>query len=75
MCECSLLPLIHSDVNQIEGVYALLPKSFPAVGGNEGVGRIVAVGPNVKELHVGDFVIPSRPMLGKASFLFLFFLF
>lgn len=42
---------------QVEGSYGILPAT-PAVGGNEGVGEITAVGPGVKQLAVGDWAIP-----------------
>jgi len=56
-------PINPADINMIEGTYSIRPK-LPAVGGNEGVGRIVAVGPKVKDLSIDDFVIPTRPGLG-----------
>lgn len=42
---------------QVEGSYGVLPP-LPAVGGNEGVGEITAVGSAVSRLAVGDWVIP-----------------
>ncbi|CAG8558678.1 9069_t:CDS:2, partial [Acaulospora colombiana] len=61
-------PINPSDINQIEGAYPLKPifrnqlgdvKFDPAVavGGNEGVAEVIAVGENVKEISVGDWVI------------------
>ena len=44
---------------QVQGVYAKLPASLPAVGGNEGVGVVVAVGAGVTSLAAGDRVIPA----------------
>ncbi len=58
-------PINPSDLNQIYGSYALLPESLPAVGGNEGVGVVEAVGKDVKSLKTGDLVIPSTSLLGK----------
>eukprot|EP01095_Lingulamoeba_sp_RSL-Kostka_P003384 TRINITY_DN14370_c0_g1_i1.p1 TRINITY_DN14370_c0_g1~~TRINITY_DN14370_c0_g1_i1.p1 ORF type:complete len:379 (+),score=138.42 TRINITY_DN14370_c0_g1_i1:37-1137(+) len=55
-----------ADVNMIQGVYGIKP-SLPATGGNEGVGEIESVGANVKNLKVGDVVIPSNPGLGTWS--------
>ena len=36
-------PINPSDINQIQGVYPVQPP-LPAVGGNEGVGRVAATG-------------------------------
>ena len=57
-------PINPSDINMIEGRYALLPDKLPYVAGNEGVGKVVGVGRNVNCLKVGDMVIPDRPLLG-----------
>lgn len=56
-------PINPSDINMIEGTYPVLP-SLPAVAGNEGVGQIVAVGGNVKNVKPNDFVLPSKPGFG-----------
>lgn len=56
-------PINPSDLNMIEGTYAISP-ALPTVAGNEGVGVIEAVGPNVTSLKVGDRVIPSKPGFG-----------
>jgi len=53
-------PINPSDINRIEGVYPVRP-SLPAVGGYEGVGEVEALGPGVKNLSIGDRVIPSPP--------------
>jgi len=63
-------PVNPSDINMIEGTYPVLP-SLPAVAGNEGVGQIVALGGNVKNLKVNDFVLPSKPGFGN---IFIYFL-
>lgn len=47
----------------IAGVYPVRPP-VPAVGGYEGVGEVYAVGSGVKDLSVGDWVIPSPPSSG-----------
>jgi trans-2-enoyl-CoA reductase len=60
MLACALNP---SDVNTIEGSYGLKP-ALPAVGGNEGVGVVVAAGPNVKGLRVNDWVVPASAGFG-----------
>lgn len=57
-------PINPADINQVEGVYRLLPK-LPAVGGNEGVSRVISVGEAVKGLKVGDWVIPRSAGLGS----------
>ncbi|CEP23922.1 unnamed protein product [Cyberlindnera jadinii] len=59
-------PINPSDINQLEGVYPSKPEKTTkygteepaAIAGNEGLFEIVQVGPNVKELSVGDHVIP-----------------
>ncbi|ESQ54264.1 hypothetical protein EUTSA_v10025585mg [Eutrema salsugineum] len=56
-------PINPADINQIEGVYPVRPP-LPAVGGQEGVGEVYAVGSRVKSLSPGDFVIPS-PILSS----------
>ena len=56
-------PINPSDINQIEGKYAILP-SLPAVCGNEGVGIVTQVGNAVKHLAVGDHVIPIQSSQG-----------
>ncbi|XP_003800812.1 enoyl-[acyl-carrier-protein] reductase, mitochondrial isoform X2 [Otolemur garnettii] len=56
-------PINPSDINMIQGNYGLLPK-LPAVGGNEGVGQVVAVGSDVTSLKAGDWVIPANAGLG-----------
>lgn len=56
-------PINPSDLNMIQGTYALLPE-LPAVGGNEGVGQVMEVGDKVKALKVGDWVIPRDAGVG-----------
>ncbi|XP_036913105.1 enoyl-[acyl-carrier-protein] reductase, mitochondrial isoform X1 [Sturnira hondurensis] len=56
-------PINPSDINMIQGNYGLLPK-LPAVGGNEGVGQVVAVGSSVTGVKPGDWVIPAAAGLG-----------
>ncbi|ORY56504.1 NAD(P)-binding protein [Neocallimastix californiae] len=59
-------PINPSDINQIEGVYPIKPrfKKYGAVGGNEGVAEVVAAGSKVKNLTVGDWVIPDTKAFG-----------
>lgn len=58
-------PINPSDCNQISGTYARLPSSFPAVGGNEGVGVVEECGEKVRGVKPGDLVIPIRSVGGK----------
>ncbi|XP_046325454.1 enoyl-[acyl-carrier-protein] reductase, mitochondrial isoform X3 [Marmota monax] len=58
-------PINPSDINMIQGNYGLLPK-LPAVGGNEGVGQVEAVGCRVTRLKPGDWVIPANAGLGDS---------
>ncbi|XP_028280750.1 enoyl-[acyl-carrier-protein] reductase, mitochondrial [Parambassis ranga] len=56
-------PINPSDINMIQGTYAILP-DLPAVGGNEGVAQVIEVGSQVKSLKTGDWVIPRDAGLG-----------
>ncbi|XP_037357241.1 enoyl-[acyl-carrier-protein] reductase, mitochondrial isoform X2 [Talpa occidentalis] len=56
-------PINPADINMIQGNYGFLPK-LPAVGGNEGVGQVVAVGSSVTAVKPGDWVIPASAGLG-----------
>ncbi|GMT16795.1 hypothetical protein PFISCL1PPCAC_8092, partial [Pristionchus fissidentatus] len=56
-------PINPADINQIQGVYPVKPP-LPAVGGNEGVGRVEQIGEGVSSLKVGDHVIPAKSGLG-----------
>jgi len=49
-------PINPNDLMVAQGIYAVRPL-LPAVIGNEGVGRILAVGPGVKNVKVGDRVL------------------
>ncbi|RHZ45394.1 hypothetical protein Glove_680g40 [Diversispora epigaea] len=70
-------PINPSDINQIEGVYPIKPlfrnslgdKTFEddqkvAIGGNEGVAEVIAVGENIKDIKVGDWVIMNNSAFG-----------
>lgn len=66
-------PINPSDINQIEGVYPSKPEltiekmktSEPsAVAGNEGLFKVVEIGPDVKNLQIGDWCIPCFPNYG-----------
>ena len=56
-------PVHPADINTIQGVYAIKPP-LPAVGGGEGVGEVIKVGPEVKSLKLGDWVFPGGNMSG-----------
>lgn len=56
-------PINPSDINMIQGTYAILP-DLPTVGGNEGVGQVLEVGSQVQTVKVGDWVIPRDAGLG-----------
>ncbi|XP_006631322.3 enoyl-[acyl-carrier-protein] reductase, mitochondrial isoform X1 [Lepisosteus oculatus] len=56
-------PINPSDMNMVQGTYAILPP-LPAVGGNEGVGQVLEVGGQVTSLRAGDWVIPRDAGLG-----------
>ena len=58
-----MAPINPSDINMIQGTYMLKP-TLPAVCGNEGVGRVIKVGPKVKTLKEGDLAIPANPGCG-----------
>lgn len=57
-------PINQSDINMIEGTYGTSPKSFPAIGGNEGVGVVQQVGSAVTGLKVNQRVIPAKAGFG-----------
>jgi NADPH:quinone reductase-like Zn-dependent oxidoreductase len=56
-------PIDLSDLLVVSGAYPFRP-SLPSVIGNEGVGRILAVGPGVDDVAVGDRVL--TPLYGLA---------
>jgi len=49
-------PINPSDVLTLTGAYGMLPP-LPAIGGNEGVGRVEQLGDGVKHLKVGQTVL------------------
>ena len=65
-------PINPADINQIQGVYPTKPAFTTAlgtadpiaVGGNEGVAEVLAVGGSVKGVEKGDWVIPRRQGFG-----------
>ncbi|KAK5641694.1 hypothetical protein RI129_010241 [Pyrocoelia pectoralis] len=56
-------PINPADINTIEGKYPSKP-TLPAVGGGEGVAEIIDVGSEVRNLAVGDRIVPLKPGLG-----------
>lgn len=56
-------PINPSDINIIEGSYAVRP-SLPAIAGSEGVAEVVSVADDVTGLQIGDRVIPGRAAFG-----------
>lgn len=59
-------PINPVDVNTIQGKYPMGP-SLPAIGGTELVGRVTEVGEDVKNLKIGDHVIPFMYVPGSWS--------
>ncbi len=53
-------PINPADLNVIEGTYGDLPE-LPATIGNEGCGRVTAVGDNVSDFSPGDLVATTLP--------------
>src|SRR3989338_5722999 len=49
-------PINPSDVLTLTGEYGILPP-LPAIGGNEGVGRVDALGAEASNLKVGQMVL------------------
>lgn len=49
-------PINPADLLNLQGVYGIVPP-LPAIGGLEGVGRVVAVGPDVAHVRPGDRVL------------------
>src|SRR5260370_6293157 len=49
-------PINPNDLMVAQGIYAFRPP-LPAVIGNEGVGRVLAMGPGVESVKVGDRVL------------------
>lgn len=62
-------PLNPADINQIQGVYPIKPKFIHgdhlcAIGGNEGVARVLEVGNSVNNFKTGDWVLPDDSSFG-----------
>lgn len=56
LIEVLAAPINPSDVLQLTGAYGILPP-LPAIGGNEGVGRIAALATDVSSPKVGQVVL------------------
>jgi len=50
-------PINPNDLMLAQGIYAIRP-ALPTVIGNEGVGRVLDVGPGVQNVKVGDRILP-----------------
>ncbi|GFR39760.1 hypothetical protein Agub_g244 [Astrephomene gubernaculifera] len=59
-----MVPINPSDVNTVQGKYPIMPQLPGGVPGHEGVAEVVAVGPQVRSLSPGDWVVPLRPAQG-----------
>ncbi|HEY4421832.1 MAG TPA: NDMA-dependent alcohol dehydrogenase [Pseudonocardia sp.] len=58
--------LCHSDEHLVTGD---LPIAFPMIGGHEGAGRVLQVGPGVTEVEDGDpIVMTFLPSCGRCSY-------
>ncbi len=56
LIEVLAAPINPSDILTLTGEYGVLPK-LPAVGGNEGVGKVVETGSEVNHLKIGQTVL------------------
>lgn len=56
-------PVNPADINTIQGKYPSKPP-LPATPGNEAVGEIVEIGPDVTDLQIGDRVLPNASNIG-----------
>ena len=59
-------PINDSDLLVASGLYAVQPK-LPSVVGNEGAGRVLAVGDGVQNVKVGDRVVIPRGVFSWAE--------
>lgn len=66
MVELAASGLCHSDEHLVTGD---LPAVLPMVGGHEGAGRVIEVGPGVTEVAVGDPVVMTfLPSCGRCPY-------
>uniref|UniRef100_T1JCA9 Enoyl-[acyl-carrier-protein] reductase, mitochondrial n=1 Tax=Strigamia maritima TaxID=126957 RepID=T1JCA9_STRMM len=52
-------PINPADINTIQGVYGIKPK-LPAFAGMEGVGKVIKVGSNVRNVTLNDWVLNTN---------------
>ena len=52
-------PINPAHINTIQGTYPIRPKEFPAIGGTEGIGKVINIAKNVERLKIGDLVYPK----------------
>lgn len=62
-------PINPADLNIVQGSYPTQPP-LPAVAGSEGVAQVIEVGPNAKNLKVGDLVLPLKQGFGMFIILY-----
>jgi S-(hydroxymethyl)glutathione dehydrogenase/alcohol dehydrogenase len=66
LVELAASGLCHSDEHLVTGD---LPVAYPMVGGHEGAGRVLEVGPGVTDVAVGDpVVLTFLPSCGRCSY-------
>ena len=53
-------PVNPADLNMIEGTYPIRPGAFPAIGGNEGLGRVMRIGERVRESLATRYLTESN---------------
>lgn len=53
-------PVNPADLNMIEGTYPIRPGAFPAIGGNEGLGRVMRLGERVRESLATRYLTESN---------------
>lgn len=56
-------PVNPADINQVQGVYPMEGEDAVKIGGNEGVGVVVATAPG-SQLQAGQWVVPGRKAFG-----------
>jgi len=64
LVEVLAAPVTGGDLSAIRGNFPLKTNTAPSVAGNQGVGKVLKVGKDVKSLKASDLVIPSKAGLG-----------